>query len=318
MGLLVPELIILRLSGFWDRLRHSIDCGSRCGLCRWSVRISFNLARSDHPADARNDEVETLSPDERLTMVNRLGACLAGRLPFTVGASDADPTKAAARAEEGRGVGARAAMIMAPALCGADVGNHIAFFGAVAALTSLPIMLQNAPQPMGAGLSPEAVANIVRAVPQIRYVKEETLPCGHNITALLASVDDRLDGVFGGAGVRYIMDELARGAAGTMPASEMADLHVALLRAFRMGKLKEARRLYSCSLPLLLFQAIFRVRLTKAVLAARGLLISKTARAAGPHLDAGDTAELAALIAEAADLFTIHPVPSEPQVHAAA
>jgi 4-hydroxy-tetrahydrodipicolinate synthase len=171
---------------------------------------------------------------------------------------------------------------------------------------------------MGAGLAPDAVAEIIRAVPQIRYVKEETLPCGHNITALLASVGDRLDGVFGGAGARYIMDELARGAAGTMPASEMADVHVALFRAFRMGDLKEARRLYSRSLPLLLFQAIFRVRLTKAVLAARGLLISKTARAAGPRLDAGDTAELTALIAEAADLFTIHPVTLELNANAAA
>jgi 4-hydroxy-tetrahydrodipicolinate synthase len=263
-------------------------------------------------------EVETLSPDERLTMVNRLGAFLAGRLPFIVGASDADPTKAAARAEEGRAVGARAAMIMAPAICGADVSKHITYYSAVAALTLLPIMLQNAPQPMGAGLSPDAVAEIVRAVPQIRYVKEETLPCGHNITALLASVGGSLDGVFGGAGARYIMDELARGAAGTMPASEMTDVHVALVRAFRSGDLKEARRLYSRSLPLLLFQAIFRVRLTKAVLAARGLLHSTTARAAGPSLDAGDAAELAALIAEAADLFTIHPVTSEPNIHAAA
>jgi 4-hydroxy-tetrahydrodipicolinate synthase len=263
-------------------------------------------------------EVETLSPDERLTMVNRLGAFLAGRLPFIVGASDADPTKAAARAEEGRAVGARAAMIMAPAICGADVSKHITYYSAVAALTLLPIMLQNAPQPMGAGLSPDAVAEIVRAVPQIRYVKEETLPCGHNITALLASVGGSLDGVFGGGGARYIMDELARGAAGTMPASEMTDVHVALVRAFRSGDLKEARRLYSRSLPLLLFQAIFRVRLTKAVLAARGLLHSTTARAAGPSLDAGDAAELAALIAEAADLFTIHPVTSEPNIHAAA
>jgi 4-hydroxy-tetrahydrodipicolinate synthase len=253
-------------------------------------------------------EVETLSPEERGAMVAALGRALDGRLPFIVGASHADPAVAAARAEEGRAVGTRAAMIMAPAGNGGDVDRHVAFYAAVAAGTALPIMLQNAPAPMGAGLSPDKVAAIVRAVPAIRSVKEETLPCGQHVTALSAAVGDRLDGVFGGAGARYVMDELARGAAGTMPAAELTDVHVALVRAFRAGRTEEARRLYSRTLPLLLFQAVFRVRMTKIVLAARGLLSSTSARAAGPVPDAGDEAELGALIREAADLFRIHPV----------
>ncbi|WP_342364280.1 dihydrodipicolinate synthase family protein [Terrarubrum flagellatum] len=252
-------------------------------------------------------EVETLSPEERLLMVNTLGEALKGRLPFIVGASDADPARSAARAEEGRAVGAKAAMIMAPAGNGADIEKHIAFYRAVAANTSLPIMLQNAPAPMGAGLKPTAIAEIVSAVPQIRFVKEETLPPGQNVTAILKAVGGKLDGVFGGAGARYMMDELARGAAGAMPAAELTDVHAALFRAFHADDVKMARRLYSRSLPLLLFQANFRVRLTKAVLKARGLLQSTVARAAGPVFDEGDEIELAALIAEAADLFAIHP-----------
>jgi 4-hydroxy-tetrahydrodipicolinate synthase len=251
-------------------------------------------------------EVETLSPEERLAMVDALGRALGGRLPFIVGASAADPAAAAARAEEGRLRGARAAMIMAPAAAGADADRQIAFFSAVAAATTLPIMLQNAPAPMGAGLSPELVAAIVQAVPAIRYVKEETLPCGQNLTRIKAAAGDRLDGVFGGAGARYLMDELARGASGTMPAAELADVHAAIWRAHRAGDGVTARRLYSRTLPLLLFQQTFRVRMTKAVLAARGLLASTAARASGPTLDASDEAELAALIAEAADLFSIH------------
>ncbi len=253
-------------------------------------------------------EVETLSPQERLQMVQTVGALLAGRLPLIVGASDADPERAAARAEEGRAVGARAAMIMAPNRCGSDIAAHVAFYAAVAAGTSLPIMLQNAPAPMGAGLSPEQVAEIVRGVPQIRFVKEETLPCGQHVTKILAAVGDRLDGVFGGAGARYLMDELARGAAGTMPAAELTDVHVAIVRSHRAGDVATARRLYSRTLPLLMVQAVFRVRLTKAVLAARGLLVSQHARAAGPRFDGPDEAECAALIAEAADLFTRHTV----------
>lgn len=263
-------------------------------------------------------EVETLTPEERAVLVRSVGDALAGRVPFIVGASDADPTRAAARAEEGRVVGAKAAMVMAPAKLGADIDAQVAFYVAIASATSLPIMLQNAPQPMGAGLSPQAVAAIVARVPAIRFVKEETLPCGQNVSAILAAVGDQLDGVFGGAGGRYIMDELARGAAGTMPAVELTDLHVDLVRAFRSGDARGARRLYSRTLPILLFQAVFRVRLTKAVLAARGILASTEARAAGPRLDRGDEAELAALLDEARDLFTHHPPCSERTRHAAA
>lgn len=263
-------------------------------------------------------EVETLDPEERQRMVAALGRALDARLPFIVGASAADPAAAAARAEEGRAQGAKAAMIMAPAAAGAEAEAQIHFFRAVAAATGLPIMLQNAPSPMGAGLKPETVAAIVAAVPSIRFVKEETLPCGQNLSLIQAACGDRLDGVFGGAGARYLMDELARGAAGSMPAAELADVHVAITRAHRAGDAAQARRLYSRTLPLLLFQQTFRVRMTKAVLAARGLLASTGARAAGPKPDAGDEAELAALIEEAADLFRIHPPLARSPAHAAA
>lgn len=252
-------------------------------------------------------EVETLSPEERATLVAALGEHLAGRVPFIVGASDADPVRAAARAEEGRRAGASAAMIMAPHGLGRDPHKQAQFYAAVAAETGLPIMLQNAPAPMGAGLAPEEVVAVVEAVPAIRFVKEETLPCGQHVTRILSRAEGRLDGVFGGAGARYVVDELARGAAGTMPAIELADVHAALLRAWIAGDRATARRLYTASLPLLTFQAVFRVRATKEVLRRRGLLASTVARAAGPVPDADDIRELEALLADASALFERHP-----------
>jgi len=253
-------------------------------------------------------EVEKLSPDERAILVTDLGQRISGSVPIVVGASAATPAAAAAFAEEGRKIGAVAAMVMAPAACGQDIAAHVEFYGAIAAKTCIALMLQNAPSPIGAGLAPEAVAKIVLAVPAIRFVKEETLPCGQHVTKIRALAGNRLDGVFGGAGARYVIDELARGANGTMPASELADVHVALMRAWRGGDKKRARALYSRTLPLLLFQAIFRVRATKTLLRMRGLLDCELARAAGPELDAGDRIELAALAAEAADLFDRHPL----------
>jgi len=253
-------------------------------------------------------EVETLTAAERAEMVAALGAHLGGRTTFVVGASHADPLEAAARAREGQAAGAVAAMIMAPPGCGAEVAKHVAFYLAVAeAAPGIAIMLQNAPAPNGAGLPPEAVAAIAAEVPAIRWVKEETLPCGQHVTRILNAAKG-LDGVMGGAGARFVLDELARGACGTMPALELADAHVALWRAWGRGDRAEARRIYTLTLPLLAFQMTFRVHATKEVLRRRGLLEHTLARAAGPKLDAGDMTEIGELLATAAPALTLHPV----------
>jgi 4-hydroxy-tetrahydrodipicolinate synthase len=165
------------------------------------------------------------------------------------------------------------------------------------AAEGLAIILQNAPPPAGCGFAPERVAEILAAVPGIAYVKEETLPCGQRITRLRKLLPG-LEGVFGGAGGRYITDELARGACGTMPACELTDLHVKQFEAHRAGDAAEVRRMFTRMLPLLNFQAVFRMAMTKEVLRRRGVITATHVRAAGPTLDAGDLRELDALLDE--------------------
>ena len=257
-------------------------------------------------------EVTTLTPEERARLTAMLGEELGGALPFIVGASETTPEGVIARMAEGQAAGASAAMIMAPGNLGQDVAAQTAFFTAIGEGSGLPILLQNAPVPIGAGLAPEDVAAIARAVPQIRFCKEETMPCGQNLTRIMAAAGDAIEGVFGGAGGRYITDELARGALGTMPASEFADLHVALVRAWARGDETEARRLFEVSMPLLNFQAIFRMHMTKATLARRGVIRHVHVRGAGPKMDAGDRRELHALLDRIAPELNHHPLGPAP------
>lgn len=244
-------------------------------------------------------EVDTLTPEERRRQVALLAERIAGRIPIVIGASDPDPAKSAAHIAQAAGIGAAAAMVMAPLALGNDIAAQVAYFKKVSEGAGLPVMLQNQPKPVGAGLTPEEVAAIVAAVPAIRYIKEETPPCGQHLTRIKAAVNGSVDAIFGGAGGRYVTDELARGAAGTMPASELADIHAALVDAWRAGDVATARKLYSASLPLLNFQAIFRMHMTKEVLRRRGVIVNTFVRGKGPKLDEGDRAELALLLAEA-------------------
>jgi 4-hydroxy-tetrahydrodipicolinate synthase len=179
-------------------------------------------------------------------------------------------------------------------------------------------MLQNAPPPAGGGFDAAAVAQVVARVPAVRYVKEEAMPCGQRITALLARQEiaaaPHFAGVLGGAGARYLLDELARGAIGTMPACELTDVHVRMVRAWRAGDGALARMLYNRTLPLLNFQAVFRWPATKEVLKRRGVIDDAAVRAPGPRLDAQDQIELDTMLAEIEDLLTAFPAVREREV----
>ncbi len=254
-------------------------------------------------------EYDTLTTAERLDLTARIGRWLGGRLPFVVGASSADPDEAARLARAGAEAGATAAMVLTPHRHAGDLPAMAAFFRDLHAAAGIPLMLQNAPAPMGIGMPLEDVAGLAREVPGIRYVKEEAPPSGQRITRLAGLAGDALDAVFGGAGARHVIDELARGTRGTMPACEITEVHVAMLERWARGDVAGARDLFDRTLPLLNMQAVFRWRLTKAVLLRRGLIACAHVRAPGPALDAHDERELDALLARIADLVPLDAAP---------
>ena len=250
-------------------------------------------------------EYDTLGRDERLNLTELIGEWIGERVRFVVGASAASTEDAMAFAAAGARAGAVAAMILTPKVYAEDPAGMQNFFRAVHARSGIDIMLQNAPSPMGIGLSLEKVAELARSVDGIRYVKEEAPPSGQRITTLTTLAGDSLLAVFGGAGARYVIDELSRGATGTMPACEITELHVAMYDKFHRGDEDGARNLFERTLPLLNMQAIFRWRLTKAVLQRRGLIESAFVRAPGPELDRHDHLELDALLARLSDLLPL-------------
>ncbi len=248
-------------------------------------------------------EYDMLAVDERLHLTGLVGAWIGERVPFIVGASARDADQAIAYAKAGTKAGAVVAMILTPHAYADDMEAMARFYRDAHEGSGIAIMLQNAPAPMGVGLPLEQVAELARKVEAIRYVKEEAMPSGQRITRLMALAGDRIDGVYGGAGARYVIDELARGAEGTMPACEITELHVAMVDRYLANDETAARTLFERTLPLLSMQAVFRWRLTKAVLQKRGLIDSAFVRAPGPELDRYDRAELDALLARIADLL---------------
>jgi len=248
-------------------------------------------------------EFYALSDQERLRLTEVVVHEVGGAVPVVGTATAASPQAALALARQVAALGVDALMVMPPYVVRDGPEPTIALFAAIADAVDLPLIAQNAPAPLGSGHGVAFVRQLLNRVPQVAYVKEENIPGGQRITQLLTDPPASLAGVFGGAGGRYLMDELNRGAIGAMPACELTEVHVRIYDAYRAGDLAGARALYDRTLPLLTFQTVFRMDMTKEVLRRRGLIGSTHVRVGAVPLDAGDHAELDALLAGAADLL---------------
>lgn len=283
-------------------VRGECDAGSFSGIVGYVARAGAHGAV--YPAIA--SEFATLSNSERSHMTGiALSECRQLALPLIVGISARtveDSRRLAADASEG---GACALMLMAPRSAGTESEGVIAFFREVAdAAGDTPLIMQNAPPPLGSALPVATVRAVVEAVPKIRYVKEENVPCGQRVTALIRRAPPTLEGVMGGAGGRFVLDEYARGACGSMPACELVEVHVAIWKAVRCGDNRQARRLFTRILPLLTLAGVYRQAVVKRILKHRGLIAFDTLRDDDVPIDDYDRAEIDSVYADIEDLIS--------------
>lgn len=274
---------------------NQIDLEAQAKVIRFAIEAGANGLVFPGVASEYNH----LTGSERSTLLELLSKETRGALPLVGGASASSADEVITAGAAARVHGIEHLMVMAPHGLGHDIEKHREFFAKVAsALPGAEIILQNAPSPIGAGLSAESILELVRSVPSIRYVKEETLPSGPAITAIREARLPSIKGVFGGGGARYIIDEFDRGAIGAMPAVELTDLHVALHRAYTAGDHAAARSIYRLSLPLLVSQAIYRMRFTKHVLKERGIVDSLYVRAPLPEMDSHAITDMRVMLAD--------------------
>ncbi|MDG2168329.1 MAG: dihydrodipicolinate synthase family protein [Opitutales bacterium] len=254
-------------------------------------------------------EYDHLSPEEQQLLLKAISQVNDNRLPIICGGGSGGPEIIGANIRKAHELGVVAAMVLIPKQYSGDVEGALAFIQSVIELApGVDIILQNAPAPVGAGMEVTELSQIVAACPAIRYVKEEALPSGPRISAIQNAAPDHLVGVIGGGGARYLIDEMNRGALGAMPAAEITDLHVKMWDAYHSGDESGARQLYQQTLPLLIIQFLYRMRLTKYVLTRRGIFNNSDVRAPLPDFDTFDDEELSAQLDSLSELFEIAPL----------
>ena len=252
------------------------------------------------PANA--SEFYTLSDDERIRLVERTSAAVAGAVPLVVGVQAATARAAVRFAEHAARQRADAVMAMPPLLRTAAAPSVRDYYRRIAEV-GLDTIVQNAPGPMGTPQASSALAALLASHERIRYLKEEVPPILHRVSAALEAAGSDCDGVFGGANGTIMVEELDRGSCGNMPAGGVVDVQVQLFNAYEGGDRERALAIQSRLMPLLFHATTYGVSLHKYLLWRRGVLRTPASRdPEAIHLDEDDKTTIAERFAAIADL----------------
>jgi 4-hydroxy-tetrahydrodipicolinate synthase len=223
----------------------------------------------------------------------------AGAVPVVVGATH--PSVAGARSLTAAAARAgAAAVLIAPPRLDRTAGDAemVDYFAAVADGSELEIVLQDHPASSGVTLSAGLIARLASEVSAITAVKLEDPPTPQKVTMVRerASADFR---IFGGLGGVFLLEELHRGANGTMTGFAFPELLVEIHRAYAGGCEREAAEAFFRYLPLIRFefQEAIGIAIRKRVYRLRGVIADDHVRAPSSPLDDLTAVELDELVA---------------------
>ncbi|WP_457584610.1 dihydrodipicolinate synthase family protein [Ensifer canadensis] len=191
-------------------------------------------------------EVLKLTFPERYALVETTARANDGRLPLSVtiaGNSVAEQVALAKCAESARADW----LILQPPMVGsygADV--YLDFFARVAASTTLPLAVQNAPQYLGRGLSGEDLVRLKQRAPNLTAVKAEDAALG---LARIVDVAGENLVVVGGRGGLEMTDALRIGCRGFVLAPDIAPVAARIFDLWQAGHRDEAEAAYAAALP---------------------------------------------------------------------
>ena len=284
-----------RLRGVFPVLQSPFDDADRLDLDALAAEVEFCRRAGVHgvvyPAIA--SEFQYLTDDERRAGVEAVVGAAAGAIPVVAGVAAASGAQAVVYAEHAARAGATAVMALPPIISPGRADELRAYYAGIARAAGLPLFVQHSQ----AGMDAAFLADLVRDIESVHYIKEEMHPSAHYISGVLDALPEGSVGVFGGFYGRWMLSELARGATGFMPAADTVDVHVQVWDAWQRGDAAGARDIFNRLLPLINLSVLLETPLLKEVLVRRGVFPSARMRQPGAlQLDDGDRAELDAIL----------------------
>lgn len=195
-------------------------------------------------------EVNKLSDAERRQLIEWTTQDVAGRIPLAVTITGDTVDAQQALASYAIAQGADWLILQPPSQRGRPEAYYFDFFSAVMAGFRVPVAIQNAPEYLGVGLGPEAVARLVQRHPHFRVLK------GEGPAVIISQTIERVGSLvrlFNGRGGMELIDNLRAGCAGLIVAPDCFDYQLAAYEHFRRGEVEQAEVIYREILPAIVF-----------------------------------------------------------------
>ena len=283
-----------RISGIFNILTtpftpdYAVDYES----LRRLVRFQMDLGAQGLTILGVMGEAAKLSVAERQAILDTVVETVNGAIPIVVGASHSQLATCIALSEAAFAAGADGVMIAPPPMEDKSDPAILALYSQIAETISGAIVVQDFPPVNDVIMSPALLAQIAEAIPNARYLKLEDPPLMQKIDAIRAATD-KFE-IFGGLGGMFLLEELGRGASGTMTGFAFTEILVAVYEAFKAGRMSQAEAIFDRYLPLIRYENQPQINLTirKAFLHRRGAIADPTPRQPFNHIDAGTLDEI--------------------------
>lgn len=228
-----------------------------------------------------------LTNSERETLLALTLKEVQGKVPVIVSSGHNGTHGAVELSHAAEKAGADALMMLPPFYVKPDGQGIFDYFAAISKAVRIPIMVQDAPLMTQVPMPAALLARMGHELEHVRLVKVEAPPTAPKITELLRAANGNVT-LFGGLNGNFLIEELDRGAAGTMPGSDLCAPFLRVWNAYESGDRTSARKEFQKMLPLIRYeiQPGLGVSVMKLNLKARGIISCAAVRPPTKSVDA--------------------------------
>ena len=241
-------------------------------------------------------EAAKLSVDERKLVLDTVMETVNGRIPVVVGTSHQDLSTCIELSQSAFSSGADGVMIAPPRMENPTDAKVTALYSSIAEKVSQAIVVQDFPPVNDIIMSADFLAELAELIPNARHLKLEDPPLMQKISAIQERTDKYE--IFGGLGGMFLLEELKRGASGTMTGFAFTEILVAVFNKFKSGDVTGAERIFDHYLPLIRYENQPKINLTirKELIKRRGAIAEGSPRSPFNPIDPYTHEELSWLL----------------------
>ncbi|MCL0030740.1 dihydrodipicolinate synthase family protein [Dehalococcoidia bacterium] len=231
-------------------------------------------------------EANRMLESERDKVIEYIVNSVNNRIEVIVGVSSDSTIILKSRIRSAQNLGASAIMACPSRLSKPNENAISNYFNAAQETSNIPIVLQDLPTESGVHLSAELISKLCDNFPLIQMLKLEDPPTPPKISSILKTTNKKIL-VFGGLGGVFFLEELGRGAAGTMTGFAYPEILTSIYKKVISGDLDSARDLFFQWLPLIRYEnsAGISLSIRKHIMKFRGLIEDASVREPTPNID---------------------------------